>query len=211
MPIIPQLLCPDPEEVKRQFVAVFGFEASGDLLHFGTQTICLTKGSPAGHGCIDHIALAVPDIQAAAARVIARGGQVDLAVTPNGVATIPEFWSSGVHYLFLAGPSGARIELITNIGAPHGPGHDHIGIPCTDLAATRAFLLEQGAQPMAEFTLHRDDGETPVSFLTLHGSVLELYQPTLRPQFQAPGLWQRLLISGIVPATGPDGLTLAPA
>jgi hypothetical protein len=160
---------------------------------------------------IDHLALAVPDLAGSARTLLARGAQLDRQVTPDGPLEIPEFWTAGVRYLFLQGPAGARIELIVNQGAPQGPGHDHIGIPCSDIAASAAFFAGLGATPLAAVTLQRAEGATHVRFLALQGSVIELYQPPHPKPVPAQGLWRCLRIDGAAPASGPDGVTICPA
>lgn len=210
MPVIPELSQPDPAAACRMLAQVFGFVPEGGLLRLGDQAVAVVAGSALGHGCIDHLALAVPDLAAAARAMQDRGARPDPEVTPDGPLEIAEFWG-GVRYLFLQGPGGARIELIETPAAPHGPGHDHIGIPCSDIAASGAFLSGLGATPKAAFKLHRPEGITEVRFLALHGALLELYQP---PQPVVPatmGPWRRLRITGARPAFGPDGLTIAPA
>ena len=208
MPIIPELLVRDVAAARRLLCGSFGFAESGPgRLSFHGQTVALAAGAPAGHGAIDHLALAVPDLDAAAA--LARGARADPAVTPDGPRAIAEFWG-GVRYLFLQGPEGARIELIERPAAPRGPGHDHIGIPVPDIGAAQAFAESLGARLAAAVCLHRPAGRTEVRFLTLGGAMLELYQPPARPAPAAPGLWHRLLIPGIRPQTGPGGLTVAP-
>jgi catechol 2,3-dioxygenase-like lactoylglutathione lyase family enzyme len=209
--VIPELAVPDPDAARAMLRDVFGFVPDAGLMWLGKQAVAVTGGKPAGHGSIDHLALAVPDLDLATTELFARGARVDTAVTPHGPQEIAEFWGAGVRYLFMQGPAGARIELITNTAAPQGPGHDHIGIPCSDLAASAAFFMGLGAKELAAVTLYRPEGATPVRFLALQGSVLELYQP---PQFSAtagPGLWRRLLITGVTPCTAPDDLIVAPA
>ncbi len=211
MPVIPELCLPDPEAARKVLAEVFGFTQDDQVMRLGDQAVAVVAGPAAGHGVIDHLALAVPDVDAAARDLMARGAVADPAVTPAGPLEIPEFWAGGVRYLFLQGPGSARIELISNLAAPRGPGHDHIGIPCRDISATAVFLQGLGAVETARFTLRRPDGDTSVRFLALQGAMLELYQPpALRPA-AGQGLWRRLRIGGVRPATGPDGLTVCPA
>ena len=210
VPVIPQLVVPDPDAARDQLRRQFGFLDDGALMRLGNQTLTLVAGPATGHGVIDHLALAVPDLEGAVAAALARGAVPDPQVTPDGPVEIPEFHAGGVRYLFLQGPSGARIELIQNIGTPHGPGHDHIGIPCRDIAAMASFLSGLGATPLISTRLVRPGGVTDVRFLSLHGSVLELFQPPVPPQPAPSGLWRCLLVPGITAATGPDGLQLSP-
>lgn len=209
MPVIPELAVADPAAARIMLRHVFGFVEDGALMRLGDQSVAIVAGE-AGHGTIDHLALAVPDPDAACAALLARGARLDASVTPDGPLEIPEFWTAGVRYVFLEGPDGARIELIANTANPHGPGHDHIGIPCSDIAASATFFAGLGASPMAQISLIRPEGETQVRFLVLQDSVLELYQPPVYRPVPGIGKWQRLLISGVTATTGPDGLTIAP-
>lgn len=209
MPVILELAVADPDAAGVQLTCVFGFSLAEDVFRLGDQALRLVQRQGQTHGAVDHLALAVPDVDAAAARMMARGALRDPDVTPDGPLEIPEFWDAGVRYLFLQGPEGARIELITNRASPKGPGHDHIGIPCSDIAASAAFFAGLGATPLAEVALQRADGRTQVRFLALDHSVIELYQPPRHHPAPGQGKWHRLLIPGVAPATGPDGITVA--
>ena len=210
MTVIPELQLRDPEAGRRLLCGTFGFADAGQgrLVFYGQQ-VMLAPGTPEGHGAIDHLALAVPDLDAAARAALDRGAQVDRAITPDGPQTIAEFWG-GVRYLFLQGPEGARIELIERPATPVGPGHDHIGLPCANLAATQGFFTALGAQLAAAVRLQRPEGVTEVRFLTLGRSMLKLYQPPAPPAPAPRGLWRRLLIPGATAQTGPGGLHVAP-
>jgi catechol 2,3-dioxygenase-like lactoylglutathione lyase family enzyme len=189
----------------------FGFAQDGGLWRLGTQALRLTSGRPQGHGRIDHIALTVPDMDAALARLQAQGVILDDGITPNGPELIPEFWDDGLRFVYLAGPESARIELCQRVsGAPAAVGHDHIGIPCADLSAMQAFFQTHGATLTAAVDLARPEGTIPVRFLAFHGGTIELFQP--KTAIRSPhGLWSRLLIDGLPAAlAGPEGLTLAP-
>ena len=210
--LVPELVLRHPEAGIALLQRVFGFERQGGLLHLGSQAICVTQAEAAGgHGRIDHIALAVPDIDAALLRMTGQGAALDAAVTPDGPQAIPEFWDAGIRYVYVSGPEGARIELCQrNAGAVAGIGHDHIGIPCTDLAAMQAFFMAQGAAPLAAVDLIRGGATIPVRFLAFAGGVIELYAPPMADR-PAQGLWSRLRVSGLgADLAGPDGLWLAP-
>ncbi len=223
--IIPELSVRDPQAAQRWLCGVFGFVAAGDELRLGSQRIALTKGAPGGHGRIDHLALAVADVDLALAPLLAAGVRLD-DTTPDGPLEIAEFWDSGVRYAFVQGPEGARIELCARRGGDTRPrmpdpalpdhplpGHDHIGIPCTDITATEAFFLSLGLQPVAAIDLIRPEGRIPVRFLRLGSSVVELYAPSVPPACAAQGLWAGLRLTGTAltkgPRVGPDGLRLS--
>lgn len=218
--IVPELAVRDREAAAGLLARVFGFAPlSGheDMLSLGDQWIALVPAGPSPeHGVIDHLALAVDDLDAALRLAQERGAVLE-ATTPDGPREIAEFWGSGVRYVFLEGPEGARIELCARLGGPPRsglPGHDHIGIPCTDLAATEAFFLSLGLTQVAAVDLDRADGVTKVRFLTSGTDMVELYEPpALRGQPVArkgDGLWRGLRLIGATTGggtrTGPDGL-----
>lgn len=215
--LIPELAVTDVPAAASLLRDVFGFVDDGGLMRLGDQAVALVAvDAPGGYGVIDHLALAVADLDATLAAMQARGALLE-ATTPNGPREIAEFWDAGMRYVFLAGPEGARIELCARRDgtARAGlPGHDHLGIPCTDIAASVTFWVGLGAQPMAAVNLTRADGVTHVRFLSLGDSVVELYEPpALRGRaadFAATALWRgvRLAGSGQVPGPrrGPDGL-----
>ncbi|MEY4981953.1 MAG: hypothetical protein RIR62_219 [Pseudomonadota bacterium] len=213
--IIPELAVRDVAQARRMLADVFGFAETDGLMCLGTQRIAVTEGAGGGHGGIDHLALSVTDTDAALAALRARGAVLD-DTTPDGPREIAEFWGTGVRYVFLRGPEGARIELCARRGAPGGAGitgHDHIGIPCRDIAATEAFFAGLGLTRIAAVDLDRPEGRIPVRFLQAGGSVVELYAP---PDHDAAaragqGLWRglRLLGSGQTGRRiGPDGLSV---
>ena len=215
--IVPELAVRDVAAAAGMLRTVFGFAGAGDLLDLGDQAVALVRadGVP-GQGGIDHLALAVADVDAALAGFLARGTRLE-ATTPEGPREIAEFWEGGVRYVFLEGPEGARIELCARLAgeARSGlPGHDHLGIPCTDLAATEGFFLGLGLRPVAGVDLLREDGVTRVRFLALGSSVVELYEPpALRgavAPFATEGLWRGLRLEGTAlpkgARVGPDGL-----
>ena len=116
--IVPELCLADPAAGAAMLSQVFGFvPVGGGRMQLGSQVIEL-RHDPAGtgHGVIDHLALAVDDVEGALAGTQARGGRIDAAVTPDGPLFIPEFWEAGTRYVFLEGPEGARIELCARPG-----------------------------------------------------------------------------------------------
>lgn len=207
--LVPELTVPNLVEASKT-LENFGFSLDGGLWRLGDQALRLCTGAVQGHGRIDHIALCVPDLDTAVATLTAKG--IVLAdVTPKGPELIPEFWGDGLRFVYLSGPEGARIELCQRVtGAAPVVGHDHIGIPCADLAAMQGFFQSQGARQAAAVDLARPEGTIPVRFLAFQGGVIELFQPPSAARV-AQGLWSRLLVSGLPgPIDGPEGLTLAP-
>lgn len=217
--IIPELAVRDKQGAARMLTQVFGFrveDAGEGLLSLGDQHVALVSAGDAGHGVIDHLALAVADVDLALAECLSRGGRIE-GTTPDGPREIAEFWQTGVRYVFVEGPEGARIEFCARLGVgPRDglPGHDHIGIPCTDLAATEGFFLSLGLAPITAVDLRRADGVTKVRFLSAGQGVVELYEPPgLRgasAPFATAGRWQGLRLIGAAGAAGhrigPDGL-----
>jgi len=215
---IPRLCLRDTAAAAGQLAQVFGFRPDGDAnrLRLGDQRIELHQDpAAAGHGRIDHLALAVEDVDAALAAALARGAELDADVTPDGPLFIPEFWTAGTRYAFLKGPEGARIELCARPGAarPGLPGHDHIGIPCTDLPAMAACFRSLGCVDIAATTLIRAGGNVSVAFLGLGTSVIELYCPPERAAatVASKGLWHGLVCAGTGHAgriEGPEGMVI---
>lgn len=209
--LVPELVVRDTQAAAAMLAGTFGFAPDGGLMRRGTQALRLVAGPPAGHGRIDHIALAAPDLDEALATLRAAGAMLEPDVTPGGPGLVPEFWDGGLRYVYLSGPEGARIELCQRVNSPAAEvGHDHIGIPCHDLPAMQRFFEGQGAHPLASFSLVRPEGTTPVAFLTFAGGVVELYQPAT-PARADHGLWSRLLVQDLpAPVAGPEDLILAP-
>ncbi|TAG11491.1 MAG: hypothetical protein EAZ40_17205 [Rhodobacterales bacterium] len=209
--LVPELTVASPDHAAKVLRDVFGFAPDAGLMRRGSQAVRLVAGAPQGHGRIDHIALTVPDMDAALTGLLAAGVSLDAGVTPSGAELIPEFWGDGLRFVYLSGPETARIELCQRItGAAPDVGHDHIGIPCHDLKAIQGFFMTQGASLTAAVDLARPEGVIPVRFLAYAGGVIELYQPKGAVR-SAQGLWSRLLVPGL-PATleGPEGLILSP-
>lgn len=209
--IVPELQVQDTASARAMLVGVFGFTEADGLLALGSQRIALIPAdAEPSHGGIDHLALAVDDVDAALATLLARGAELE-ETTPDGPKEIAEFWEGGVRYVFLRGPEGARIELCARLGgvARAGlPSHDHIGIPCTDIAATEAFFLSLGLTQVSAVDLHRPEGVIPVRFLAAGSSIVELYGPPGHDGAALPkrGFWRGLRLSG----TGQDGLREGP-
>ncbi|MFC3084605.1 VOC family protein [Tabrizicola soli] len=209
--LVPELTLAAPDAGARMLER-FGFRPDAALWRLGSQALRVTQGEPRGHGRIDHVALTVPDIDRALADLTTRGLTLDAGVTPGGPELIPEFWTGGLRFAYLAGPEGARIELCQRLtGASAETGQDHVGIPCADLAPMQAFFEGQGARLVAAVDLDRPEGRIPVRFLAFQGGMVELYQPVSPAPRAAPGLWSRLLVTGLAtPIHGPEGLVLAP-
>ena len=119
-------------------------------------------------GTINHIAIAVPDLDKAAAEWAERTG-----ATVSGVQSLPEH---GVNVVFVDVP-GNRIELLEPLGAgspiakflernPDGGMH-HICFDVEDLLAMRDQMIEQGARVLG-------DGEPKIG---AHGKPVLFFHP----------------------------------
>ncbi len=235
--LVPVLAVRDPAAAAALLRAQFGFErVAADRLQRRDQALVLIADrAAAGHGALDHLALKAVDCDRASRAVLARGGQVDTGVTPDGPREIDAFWGTGVRYQFFQGPEAARIELCARRGTvvaglrgdvmPGGPedapedaldevlgGHDHLGLACRDIAASEAFYRSLGMVVAFEVTLGPGAAAVPVCFMRRGGFVLELYSP---PEVRsgavraAPnGHWRGMRFEGAGrqgTLTGPDG------
>jgi catechol 2,3-dioxygenase-like lactoylglutathione lyase family enzyme len=188
--LVRELTTPEPDTAG-QLLARFDFVPERGPWRLGSEAIRPMPGVPFGHGRIDQVALSMPDIDAALARLLMQGPRLAES-TPEGPETIPEVWDGGLRYVYLIGPDGARIELCQRqVGAVAAVGQDHIAIPCTDRKATQRILSDQGAHPAATVDLHRADGVIPVRFLRFRGGMVKLYRPPAA-------------------VAGPEGQTLSP-
>lgn len=196
---------------------VFGFARAGGRLVLRDQAVILSQGSTDGHhGRIDHLALSVPEVSRALEQCLSRGGRLS-DVTPGGPVAIPEFGESGVDYVFVDGPEGAKVELIAHRPpAQRRPwGHDHIGISCASLAPMRNFFVGLGLTERAALTLIRPEGRIDVAFLSWGRSVIELYcLPETRAnpsRNEGLGYWRRIRAEGLSePHIGPEGVEIVP-
>ena len=184
--IVPILSLNDVSAGISLLMRVFGFDrfrpsgAWGTFMSLGDQKILILPRM----GVINamrphHLALRVPDVDAAMKTCLMRGGILARSMTPNGPLEIPEFWGSGVRYVFFEGPEGALIELCMKKGQAASDvwGHDHIGIQCDDVSLAQVQLENAGCQTVANHVLRRDDGETEVVFMARGSSVAEAFGP----------------------------------
>ena len=213
--LVPELSLADPQAAADRISHLLGadIDREGDALRLtlGDQQLLLRAGTGAPSGPVHHVAFAVPDAAAALAWAETRGAALDTRMTPDGVTAIPEFWDRGVRVAFLQGPEGTLLELCAGRRAeiPEGLGHDHVGVLCTDLPATRAAFLDAGLNEVAAVTLDRPEGATQVAFLAHGDQLVELFQPP--GPVPAPGPFTALRLEGAgreATLSGPDGLRL---
>lgn len=194
--MIPVLALDDPAEGAGFLCTRLGFSADPadpQLLRFGTQALRLVHAGQPVQGLIDlpfdHLALRVPDPDAAQSRAIALGARMHPAFTPDGPREIAEFGPVGVRFVFFQGPEGWPFEFVAPRNAPPGlPGHDHFGLRSLPLAPAESHLAEMGATLQSRHSLHGPDAAVSVTFLQLGAAVFELFdEPASQPPVQGKG------------------------
>jgi len=135
----------------------------------------------AGVRRIDHIAIAVRDIDAALAFY-----RDTLGIAPSTIVDVP---TEGVRIAFLplGGPEGSKIELIqpldpaNSIGrflAKHGEGQHHICLAVTDIDAALAQLQAEGVPVLDQSPRIAAEGRAVfIHPKGAHGVLIELVQP----------------------------------
>jgi len=130
---------------------------------------------------IDHIAIAVQDIDAALAFY-----RDTLGIMPSLITDVP---TEGVRIAFLplGGPDGTKIELIqpldpaNSIGrflAKHGEGQHHICLAVTDIDAALAQLQAEGVPVLDQSPRIAAEGRAVfIHPKGAHGVLIELVQP----------------------------------
>lgn len=180
--MIPVLAVSNPQAAIRMLRDVFEFrEVAPNRLALGDQVIQISAKSDAPKTVIglplDHLALAVTDVDDTLERLLARGAELHSGFTPDGPVGIPEFWSNGVRFAFLQGPEGVPIEFCQKLGDERGVGHSHYGLRTPLLDETEHELSANGARPVARHVLA---GQPPVEvrFMVRDGEIFELFNET---------------------------------
>jgi lactoylglutathione lyase len=133
------------------------------------------------HGHIDHFALDVLDVNAAAEEMRQAGASFDPG-TPDGPVAIPQFWPKGVEYIFLDAANGEKVELnqrldlAANRRAHNINGWSHLGIPVTDISQTEAFYQRFGFQKVMDAVIPIGDEQIKAAMMSFNGFTLEFYQ-----------------------------------
>jgi catechol 2,3-dioxygenase-like lactoylglutathione lyase family enzyme len=134
------------------------------------------------HGHIDHFAIDVLDVNAAARQVSAQGAQFE-ASTAQGPVANTYVWPKGTHYLNLNGPMKEKVQLSQRMDLDPGrrveniDGWSHLGIPVTDLVKAKKFYRQFGFIERWYVEIPKGDGVQPVSMMEKDGLFIELYQP----------------------------------
>ena len=129
-------------------------------------------------GRINHIAIAVPDVEKAATY-----WQEALGADVSGVESLPEH---GVHIVFVDAPNG-KVELMEPLGAkspiaavlernPDGGMH-HICYEVPDIIVARDHLIAKGARVLGDGIPKNGAHGNPVLFLhpkDFNGTLIEL-------------------------------------
>ena len=125
--MMPELVVRDVVGARADLSRIFGFRQRPGApaeMELGTQVIRLVEDAEwvfAGHGVIDHLALAATPVDPAVSLAVTRGATLDPEATPDGPVEIPGLWPDGLRYAMLAGPGQARIETARGGGPSIGP------------------------------------------------------------------------------------------
>jgi hypothetical protein len=187
--MIPVLAVHDPAAARQALAGVFGFTGDGTIMTLGRQSIALASPSERPSGFIslrlDHVALSVPDTDAACRDFLSRGAKLSAPFTPEGPREIPEFWESGVRFVFFDGPEGWPLEFcaLRNCSAEYpSVGHSHYGIRRPDFELSLGELSHLGATLIARHKLAGSGAPVNVAFLQFQSTILEVFdEPSFNP------------------------------
>ena len=198
--MIPVLAVEDPAAARDRLAKDLGFApmAAGKMALGGSRVAVVRAGDvPPGmlRMRLDHVAFATADADRSCADLLARGAALAPAFTPDGPRDIPEFWDSGVRFVFFAGPEGWPVEFCARNGAPGRTGHDHYAIRTPELVPMAKRLAALGAETIATHRLSPATGPVEVRFLALGDTMFELFDEGPFPE-PDPDLGWIGLISG---------------
>lgn len=179
--MIPVLAVQDPDAACQSLTDQFGFAPVGPgRIAFGAAHIAVAASDDLPANMIplrlDHVAFAVADADAVYQAFGAAGARLDPTFTPDGPRDIPQFWDSGVRFVFFQGPHGAPFEFCAkNNAAAVDRGHSHFAIRASDLDAAEVPLAAFGAERVAEHLLPGDPHPVSVRFLRSGRDMFELF------------------------------------
>ena len=184
--MIPVLSVTDPDAATRMLEQQFGFiPGKGGRMRFGAARIVVVRAQALPRGSSRSGWIMSPSLSRMSTRPCGRfaGAVLDAHFTPEGPQDIPEFWDSGMRYVFFEGPDGAPFEFCARNGPNADPneGHGHFGVRSGDLDAAEALLAPMGAVPLARFRLPRGPGTIHVRFLQAGPAMFELFDDAPEP------------------------------
>lgn len=175
--MIPVLSVSDISNARDHLINVFGFEAlDGNKIRFGDAEIIIVSYTDIPKAIIrkpiDHIAFSVQSLAEFESSSLGRNGYYHSEYTPEGIKEIPEFWESGVKYVFFEGPDGAPFEFCcrNSIEAAE-KGVDHVGIRNLDINEAQSHYLEYSPKVVSEYKL--DD--VNIRFFTVNEYMFEAF------------------------------------
>ena len=134
-----------------------------------------------GHGHIDHLTIAVSDIEQALREALHKGAELE-AFTSDGPVLLESFWSAGVKYVMLKGPMGEKVELNQRLDPDPSRwderlgGWGHLGIPVTDMEKSKEFYRQFGFKQIMDAEIPGDDGTIKAIMIQKDDFIIELYQ-----------------------------------
>jgi lactoylglutathione lyase len=134
-----------------------------------------------GHGHIDHFAIDVTDVNKALKDTLKAGAKLDSS-TPDGPKYIPTFFSKGVKYVVLQGPTAEKVELNQRLDREILPSDDtltgwsHLGIPVVDINESKNFYRRFGFADVMSAEIPQPAGAIKCSMMQKNGFTIELYQ-----------------------------------
>jgi len=133
------------------------------------------------HGHIDHFAIDVLDIDKALNDALQAGAVLDES-TPGGPVFLESFWSKGVKYVMLKGPTGEKVEFNQRLDlAPSRrkknlSGWNHLGIPVTAIERSKSFYRQFGFTEIMYAEIPVDGDTVKATMMQKDDFIVELYQ-----------------------------------
>ncbi|MDV7145873.1 VOC family protein [Tropicimonas sp. TH_r6] len=196
--MIPVLAVEDTETAGNYLAETLGFfPAEIGLMSYGTQQVAIVRTGEIPRAMLpmrlDHVAFSSPDVDGVHATNLARGARLSSKFTPDGPRDIPEFWESGVRFIFFDGPDGWPFEFCAKNGSDEAKGHSHFAIRTGRIETAEAQLVKMGARLIARHVLEGNPAPVRVCFLELSGCVFEIFDEAPMPEADQVGGWIGLL------------------